>query len=173
MGDHPQPAGRGGRGGRQPDRRRRGPGRLGGSARLGSASGAGRGAMTFFNSRWAHVPSEMSEGAPRRADELYEIDDAPVDERGLIECAVLPLRDVVLFPNMVTPLFIGLESPVAAVEEAVHTRLTMIAVTQLDPELEEPTPADLYPGGTASAAGRLVRMPDGTTSVLTQGRRHL
>ena len=129
--------------------------------------------MTFFNSRWAHVPSEMSEGAPRRADELYEIDDAPVDERGLIECAVLPLRDVVLFPNMVTPLFIGLESPVAAVEEAVHTRLTMIAVTQLDPELEEPTPADLYTVGTEIAVGRLMRMPDGTTSVLTQGRRRL
>ncbi len=129
--------------------------------------------MTFYNSRWANVPAEMGEGSPRRADELYEIDDAPLDERGLIECAVLPLRDVVLFPNMVTPLFIGLESPLAAVEEAVHARQTMIAITQLDAELEEPSPADLYGVGTEIAVGRLMRMPDGTTSVLTQGRRRL
>jgi ATP-dependent Lon protease len=129
--------------------------------------------MSFSTWRWAHVPAEMGEGLSRRADELYETEDALLDEQGTIECAVLPLRDVVLFPNMVTPLFIGQTASLAAVEDAIHQGLTMIGVTQLDPELEEPEPEDLYRVGTEIAVGRLMRMPDAAHSILTQGRRRV
>jgi ATP-dependent Lon protease len=109
----------------------------------------------------------------RRADELYQIEDAVVSAGGWIECAVLPLRDVVLYPNMVTPLFISQDTTLQAVEAAARGGRTMIAVTQLDPEAETPGPGDFYTVGTEVAVGRLMHIPDGSTSVLTQGRRRI
>jgi ATP-dependent Lon protease len=129
--------------------------------------------MSGWLARWPNGPSEFGEAFGRRADELYEIDDAPVDEEGLIECSVLPLRDVVLFPKMVVPLFVGHAPTLAAIEEAIRLGETMIAITQLDPEVESPLPDDLYQVGTEVAVGRMMRMPDGSTSVLSQGRRRL
>jgi ATP-dependent Lon protease len=129
--------------------------------------------MSGWIARWPNAPSEFGEAFGRRADELYEIDDAPVDAEGLIECAVLPLRDVVLFPKMVVPLFVGHAPTLAAIEEAMRRGETMIAVTQLDPEVESPLPDDLYQVGTEIAVGRMMRMPDGSTSVLSQGRRRV
>ena len=126
--------------------------------------------MTFFHSRWAPMSSDLGEGIGGRSEELFEVGNARPGEDGLIECAVLPLRDVVLYPNMMTPLFIGQGSPLAAVEDSLRLQRTMIAIAQLDPDLEEPTPADLYRVGTEIAVGRLMRMPDGTSSILTQGR---
>jgi ATP-dependent Lon protease len=123
--------------------------------------------------RWPNLPAEIGDPMNRRADELYEIEDAPLDERGAIECAVLPLRDVVLYPNMVTPLFVGHEATLRAIEDATRSGATMIAVAQLDPENEDPSPDDLYYVGTEIAVGRLMHMPDGATSVLTQGRRRV
>ncbi|MEW6568859.1 MAG: endopeptidase La [Chloroflexota bacterium] len=129
--------------------------------------------MSGYLFRWPQLPSELGEAMSRRADELYEIEDAPVDEHGLIECAVLPLRDVVLFPGMVTPLFVAHGPTLSAIEDAGHNGETMAAISQLDPEVEEPMPEDLYRVGTEVAVGRVMRMPDGSTSVLTQGRRRL
>jgi ATP-dependent Lon protease len=123
--------------------------------------------------RWPHLPVDFGDSMNRRADELYDVEDAPPDEQGLIECAVLPLRDVVLYPNMVTPLFVGHEPTRAAIEDSVRARETMIAVAQMDPELETPGADDLYAVGTEIAVGRLMQLPDGTTSVLTQGRRRI
>ncbi len=129
--------------------------------------------MSGFLFRWPTLPSELGEAISRRADELYEIEDAPVDDEGLIEVSVLPLRDVVLFPKMVTPLFVGHGPTLTAIEDAARNGETMAAITQLDPEVEEPLPEDLYRVGTEVAVGRVMRMPDGSTSVLTQGRRRL
>ncbi len=129
--------------------------------------------MNGFHVRWAHLPVDLGDMMSRRADELYEVEEAPVDEQGLIECYVLPLRDVVLYPNMVTPLFVSDESTQAAIEQAVRRGETMIAVTQADPDLERPTPEDLHRVGTEIAVSRLMHIPDGTTSVLTQGRRRV
>jgi len=129
--------------------------------------------MSGWIARWPNAPSEFGEAFGRRADELYEIDDAPVDAEGLIECAVLPLRDVVLFPKMVVPLFVAHAPTLGAIEEAMRLGETMVAVTQLDPEVESPLPDDLYQVGTEIAVGRMMRMPDGSTSVLSQGRRRV
>ncbi|MGH2523669.1 MAG: LON peptidase substrate-binding domain-containing protein, partial [Anaerolineales bacterium] len=117
--------------------------------------------------------SEFAEAMSRRAEELYDVVEAEADDDGLIECALLPLRDMVLFPHMITPLFVGREKSLAAISAANTANLTLIAVTQLNPELEDPTPDDLYPVGVEVAVGRMLRMPDGTTSVLAQGRRRV
>jgi ATP-dependent Lon protease len=129
--------------------------------------------MTALWAGWPHLPAEWSRAVGRRADELHEIGNALIDDEGLIECAVLPLRDVVLFPNMVTPLFVSHEASLRAIENASLGNETMIAITQLDPSVEDPAPSDLYKVGTEIAVGRLMHIPDGSTSVLTQGRRRI
>ena len=129
--------------------------------------------MSGARNRFPSLPSELGEPMSRRADELYQIEDAVLDGSGIIECSVLPLRDVVLYPNMVTPLFVSQETTLQAVETAARAGLTMIAITQLDPEAENPGPADFYTVGTEVAVGRLMHIPDGSTSVLTQGRRRI
>jgi ATP-dependent Lon protease len=129
--------------------------------------------MSNFRLDWNHIPSEWSSAISRRTDELYAVDDALLDDEGLITCSVLPLRDVVLFPNMVTPLFVSHEPSLLAVEEAIQNHETLIAIAQHDPDIEHPGPKDLYAIGTEIAVGRLMQIPDGTTSVLTQGRRRV
>jgi ATP-dependent Lon protease len=115
--------------------------------------------------------SSFANSLGRQADELYDVPDAETDDEGLIELPVLSLRDLVMFPHMVTPLFVGRERSMAAINEANTANLTLLAVAQLNPEIEDPTPQDLYLLGTEIAVGRTLRMPDGSTSVLAQGRR--
>jgi ATP-dependent Lon protease len=129
--------------------------------------------MTGYWSSWPQVPTEWTRSVGRRVDELYEIKDALLDDEGLIEGAVLPLRDVVLYPNMVTPLFVSHDPSLIAIEEVTHNNETMIAIAQHDPAIEDPTPDDLYAVGTEIAVGRLMHLPDGSISVLTQGRRRV
>jgi ATP-dependent Lon protease len=129
--------------------------------------------MLRFHNHWPFLPTELGDSMTRRADELYAIGDARPDDQGLIECAVLPLRDSVLYPNMVTPLFVSHEPTLAAVADAFLTRSTMIAVAQIDSDVENPAPPDLYGLGTEVAVGKLMQMPDGSTSILTQGRRRV
>ncbi|MBN1887487.1 MAG: endopeptidase La [Thermoflexales bacterium] len=91
----------------------------------------------------------------------------------LIECPILPVRDIVLFPRMVTPLFIGRDRSMKAVEFAQAADSVLVVVAQRDQEIEEPLPEDLYTVGAEVNVARMLRMPDGTTSVLTQGQRRV
>ncbi len=109
----------------------------------------------------------------RRTEELYDIPDAIPDENGLIECPILPLRDMVVFPRMVSPLFIGREISLMAVEAAQSAGQTVIALTQRDPDVDEPGSADFLPIGVEIAVGSLMNMPDGSSSALVQGRRRV
>jgi ATP-dependent Lon protease len=129
--------------------------------------------MTSYWYSWPHIPSEWTRSVGRRVDELYRIENALLDDEGLIEGAVLPLRDVVLYPNMVTPLFVSHDPSLVAIEEVARNNETMIAIAQHDPNVEDPTPDDLYSVGTEIAVGRLMHLPDGSVSVLTQGRRRI
>ncbi|NLE75721.1 MAG: endopeptidase La, partial [Chloroflexi bacterium] len=96
------------------------------------------------------------------------------EESTVIELPVLPLRDMVVFPHMVTPLFVGRERSIKAVEDAMNLGDgTMIVVTQRDAEVEWPEPTDLYTIGTEISVGRMLRMPDGSTSVLAQGENRV
>ena len=122
---------------------------------------------------WVPGEDDFDSMLHRRTEELYDIPDGAVNQDGLIECAVLPLRDIVVFPRMVSPLLIGRESSLLAVEAARANRQTVIALTQRDGDLEEPTPEDFYPIGVELAVGRLLNMPDGSSSALVQGRRRV
>ncbi len=122
-------------------------------------------------------PEEDSDAIPyalqRRTEELYHIPSTPEDEDGFIICPVLPLRDMVIFPQMISPLFIGREISLMAVEDAHTSHQTVIALTQIDPTVEEPKPGDLYQVGVELIVGQLLNMPDETNSALIQGRRRV
>jgi ATP-dependent Lon protease len=94
----------------------------------------------------------------------------PRAHHGLVELPLLPIRDTVLYPRLVSPLFVGRDRSMKAIEAAQAENKNLIVVTQRDPEAEEPRPDDLYRIGCSVAIVRTLRMPDGTTSVLTQGQ---
>jgi ATP-dependent Lon protease len=127
------------------------------------------------NEDWFFRDDEDDFGAAlhRRTEELYTVPDALPDEDGVIECPVLPLRDMVVFPRMVSPIFVGRDSSLMAIEEAQMDEQTVIAFTQRDPDLDDPSPEDFFPIGVEMAVGRLLSMPDGSSSALVQGRRRV
>src|SRR4026207_34440 len=106
----------------------------------------------------------------QRTEELYRIPNREPDEEGLIEVAVLPLRDLVVFPRMVSPIFVGREGSLLAVQEAQNKEQTVIGLTQHDPDLDNPGPDDFLLIGVEMAVGRLLQMPDGSHSALGPGR---
>src|SRR5450759_2763283 len=83
----------------------------------------------------------------QRTDELYRVSNAALDEDGCIEALVLPLRDIVVFPHMVTPVFVAREASLLAIQEAHKRDRTIIGLTQRDSELEDPGPQDFLPIG--------------------------
>jgi len=109
----------------------------------------------------------------QRTEELYRIPNLESDEEGLIEVCVLPLRDMVIFPRMVSPVFVGRESSLMAVQDAQKNNQTVIGLIQRDPDIEEPGADDFLPIGVEMAVGRLLNMPDGSSSALVQGRRRV
>jgi ATP-dependent Lon protease len=109
----------------------------------------------------------------QRTEELYRIPNREPNEEGLIEAAVLPLRDLVVFPRMVSPIFVGREASLLAVQEAQHKEQTVIGLTQTDADMDNPGPGDFLPVGVELAVGRLLQMPDGSHSALVQGRRRI
>ena len=109
---------------------------------------------------------------PELGDELFD-QPITVDKDGLIECPFLALRDVVLFPQMVMPLFIGRERSLAAINAANNNRENLIVAAQRDNNALDPEADELFAIGTEASIGRVLRMPDETTSVLAQGRRRV
>jgi ATP-dependent Lon protease len=109
----------------------------------------------------------------QRTEELYRIPNLEPKADGLIEAAVLPLRDMVIFPRMVSPIFVGREGSLLAVHEAQTKEHTVIGLTQRDPEVDDPDAEDFMPIGVEMAVGRLLNMPDGSRSALVQGRRRV
>src|SRR5574339_1315510 len=126
-----------------------------------------------MNHEWNEEEDNFNLALSQRTEELYRIPNQEPDAEGMIEAAVLPLRDMVIFPRMVTPIFVGRESSLLAVQEAQHKELTVIGLTQKDSELENPGTEDFLPVGVEMAVGRLLQMPDGSHSALVQGRRRV
>jgi len=102
-----------------------------------------------------------------------EVDALSESSGEVIEAPLLPLRDMVMFPHMVTPLFVGRDRSIEAVEVALEEGEPLITVAQRDTEVAEPGPEDLFTFGTEVEIGRMLRMPDGTVSMLSQGLRRL
>ncbi|HCR72094.1 MAG TPA: endopeptidase La, partial [Anaerolineae bacterium] len=109
----------------------------------------------------------------QRTEELYRIPNLEPNEEGFIEAAVLPLRDMVIFPRMVSPIFVGREASLLALQDALAREHTVIGLTQRDPETNDPGAEDFLPIGVEMAVGRLLNMPDGSRSALVQGRRRV
>ncbi len=106
---------------------------------------------------------------------LFNMDGFPDegDEEIAEDLPLLPLRDTVVFPHMMTPLAVGRDRSLRALEAATSGDNLLIVVAQRDPEVQEPKLEDLYPVGVEVVVGRTLRMPDGTTNILGQGRRRV
>ena len=89
------------------------------------------------------------------------------------ELPVVPLINTVLFPQVVTPLFVSRERAQAAVEEALANHRRLIAVAQKESSEFEPEPEQLHRIGVEAVVGRVLKLPDGTTSILVQGQRRV
>ncbi|MFD1950114.1 endopeptidase La [Sphingomonas arantia] len=84
---------------------------------------------------------------------------------------VLPLRDIVVFPHMIVPLFVGRDKSVAALETAMAADKSIFLVAQLDPAEDDPDRSQLYDLGVTATVLQLLKLPDGTVRVLVEGRQ--
>ena len=82
---------------------------------------------------------------------------------------VLPLRDIVVFPHMIVPLFVGREKSVRALEDVMNDDKQILLVTQKNASQDDPQPADIYDIGTVASVLQLLKLPDGTVKVLVEG----
>ena len=84
---------------------------------------------------------------------------------------ILPLRDVVVYPHMVIPLFVGREKSIKALETAMEKDKQILLVAQVSAAQDDPQPEDVYRIGTVSSILQLLKLPDGTVKVLVEGNR--
>ena len=84
---------------------------------------------------------------------------------------VLPLRDIVVFPHMIVPLFVGRDKSVVSLERAMAADKTIFLVAQLDPAEDDPDREALYDIGVTATVLQLLKLPDGTVRVLVEGQQ--
>jgi ATP-dependent Lon protease len=101
-------------------------------------------------------------------DNQFEIS---IEGGNLPRFPLLPLRDIVVFPNMVVPLFVGREKSVHALELAMRGNKNIFLATQKDAATEDPTADDVYSAGTICNIIQLLKLPDGTVKVLVEGKK--
>ena len=92
-----------------------------------------------------------------------------IPEESVQEYPLLPLRDVVVFPHMVVPLFVGREKSIQALEAAMEGNKEILLVAQRDASTDEPGPDDVFAMGTVATVLQMLRLPDGTVKVLVEG----
>ncbi len=90
-------------------------------------------------------------------------------EHNLLDLPLLPLRDVVVYPHMVIPLFVGRDKSIQALEAAMNASKKIFVVAQKDAADDDPNQADLYAVGTVATILQLLKLPDGTVKVLVEG----
>src|SRR6201991_520137 len=96
----------------------------------------------------------------------------PSDKAGPSDVlAVLPLRDIVVFPHMIVPLFVGREKSVRALEAVMKEDKQILLVAQKNAAQDDPSADDIYRIGTVSTILQLLKLPDGTVKVLVEGSR--
>lgn len=92
------------------------------------------------------------------------------NEGDQVTLPLLPLRDLIIFPHMMMPLFVGRERSIKALEEAMNNQTDIILVAQKDAKTNSPEPKDIYEIGTIGSIIQLLRLPDGTVKVLVEGK---
>src|SRR5947209_12252498 len=106
------------------------------------------------------VDQEQQAPAQAQTDEQLKIPET---------LPVLPLRDIVIFPFMIVPLFVQRERSIRAVDQALAENRMILLVSQRDLDKEEPTTTDLYQIGTVAVIMRMLKLPDGRIRILVQG----
>ena len=86
---------------------------------------------------------------------------------------LLPLRDIVIFPSMVVPLFVGREKSIKALQEVMKADKSIVLITQKNSEIDDPNEKDLYQYGCLSKVLQLLKLPDGTVKVLVEGEKRV
>src|SRR5207247_7909522 len=84
---------------------------------------------------------------------------------------LLPLRDIIVFPHMVVPLFVGRQKSIKALEEAMNKQKFILLTAQREAKTNDPAEDDIYRVGTLGTVVQLLRLPDGTVKVLVEGRK--
>jgi ATP-dependent Lon protease len=118
-------------------------------------------------------PEDMANALHQRTEELYRIASMETDADGVFECNAILLRDIVVFPHMISPIFIIPGPNLFAIQDAQFNFQTVIALVQNDPDDDEPAPDEFLSVGVELAVGRLLSLPEGNNSALVQGRRRV
>jgi len=113
----------------------------------------------------------------KRIKESKGVADIAAEGQGLVgserkipeTVPVLPVRDMVVYPFMILPLYVGREKSIRAVEEALSRDRLILLVAQKDAEVEDPNSQEIYPVGTVTMIMRVLKMPDGRVKILVQG----
>ena len=116
------------------------------------------------------VTPEQLHGVDDREDIIEEPEEKQLE---VLDLPVLSVRNTVLIPNMVAPLLVTREPSIKAIEEAMNKDHIMFVVTQLHEDDEDPGPDALYIVGVEGLIDRVLKMPDGTVSVLVRGQRRM
>src|SRR6267142_4652771 len=95
----------------------------------------------------------------------------PASPTEILQYPLLPLRDVVVFPNMVIPLFVGRPTPITAMEIAMEAGKSILPVAQKSAAKDEPVAEDMYKIGCISNILQMLKLPDGTVKVLVEGNQ--
>jgi len=118
-------------------------------------------------------PEEFTAALYQRTDELYQVTDATPDDSGMILCPALIMRDIVVFPRMVSPIFVSPGQNLDAINYVQKNGGTMVGLMLKDSEIENPASGDYLEVGVEVAVGRLLTLQDGNASALVQGRRRI
>ncbi len=97
--------------------------------------------------------------------------DNPGPGGGGVRVPLLPLRDIIVFPHMVVPLFVGRQKSIKALEEAMNKQKYILLAAQREAKTNDPSEADIYRVGTLGTVVQLLRLPDGTVKVLVEGKK--
>src|ERR671914_289435 len=100
-----------------------------------------------------------------------EKDEKEKDSIGSTRVPLLPLRDIIVFPHMVVPLFVGRQRSIRALEEATQKQGPIFLSSQKDAKTNEPAEDDIYKIGTLGTVVQMLKLPDGTVKVLIEGKR--
>ena len=97
-------------------------------------------------------------------------DTPELEQKGSMQpTPVLSLRDVVVYPHMVIPLFVGRDRSILALDQSMNIDKRIVLVTQRSAEIDDPAESDLFEVGTLATVLQLLKLPDGTTKVLVEG----
>ena len=113
--------------------------------------------------------ADLQEFEDKSGTAAEEADRPQAERKTPQDIPLLPVRDVVVYPFMILPLFVGRDKSIRAVDEALSRERLILLVAQKDAEAEEPNPEELYSVGTVAMIMRMLKMPDGRVKILVQG----